>query len=143
MMLDRMKNEEEDLEVQGPGTDGGDVRGMMVRGMKNEEAEARPAVTGNTGLEAEARPAVPVNSQVGKSALQLPSAPVYVPDPDPEVEAYNRWWRMNRNFERFDGNELDRTYAELPQKIAEYQAKMQRGEGAGELAAECIEGAGI
>ena len=66
-----------------------------------------------------------------------------MPDPDPEVEAYNRWWRMNRNFERFDYEELQRIYAELPQKIAEYQAKLRREAGAGELMAECMEGAGI
>ena len=72
----------------------------------------------------------------------LPSVP-YVPDPDPEVEAYNRWWRMNRNFEPFDYEELQRIYAELPQKIAEYQAKLRREAGVPELTAECMEGAGI
>ena len=67
-----------------------------------------------------------------------------MPDPDPEVEAYNRWWRMNRNFEPFDYEELQRIYAELPQKIAEYQAKLRREAGAGELLmAESMEGAGI
>ena len=135
---------------------------------KKEEAEVRPAnlgntQTGNTGLEAEARPAVPVNSQTGKSALHkearpanpvdfqaqraalgLPVGRPYTPDPDPEVEAYNRWWRMNRGFEPFDYEELQRIYAELPQKIAEYQAKLRREAGAGELLmAECMEGAGI
>jgi hypothetical protein len=116
--------------------------------MMNGEAEARPAIpgnspAGNTGLES------PVNSQTGAearpaiSALLLPSVP-YVPDPDPEVEAYNRWWRMNRNFEPFDYEELQRIYAELPQKIAEYQAKLRREAGAGELSmAENMEGAGI
>ena len=66
-----------------------------------------------------------------------------MPDPDPEVEAYNRWWRMNQNFERFDYEELQRVYAELPQKIAEYQARLRRELGAGELAVENMEGAGI
>jgi hypothetical protein len=89
--------------------------------------------------EAEALPAIDGNPQTGMSGLLLPSVP-YVPDPDPEVEAYNRWWRMNRNFERFDYDELQRIYAELPQKIAEYQAQLPREAAVDELAAECMEG---
>jgi hypothetical protein len=111
-----------------------------VQGPKSQAqspAEARPAVPVNSQTGAEARPANPVNWQAARSALGLPSGVPYVPDPDPEVEAYNRWWRMNRGFDPFDAKELDRIYAELPQKIAEYQAKML-GEGA-----EYAEGAGI
>jgi len=116
-----------------------------VQGPKSKDQspdEARPVVAGNsqagnTGLES------PVNSQTGKSALLRPSVP-YTPDPDPEVEAYNRWWRMNQNFEPFDYDELQRIYAELPQKIAEYQAKLRReARGPELLMAESMEGAGI
>ena len=122
---------------------------MLGRGMKNGEAEAGPAVAGNTqngntGLEAEARPANPVDFQAERAALGLPRGVPYVPDPDPEVEAYNRWWRMKCGFDRFDYEELQRIYAELPQKIAEYQAKLRREAGAPELLmVECMEGAGI
>jgi len=50
---------------------------------------------------------------------------------------------MDRNMEPFDYEELQRIYAEVPQKIAEYQAKLRREAGAPELMAECMEGAGI
>ena len=65
-----------------------------------------------------------------------------VPDPDPETEAYIRWWQMNRGFEPFDAAELDRLYAAIP-KQEEFNAETQRGEDAGELIAACGEGAGI
>ncbi len=95
-------------EVQSLGAGGGEGRGIVGRGMKKEEAEARPAVLRNTGLES------PVNSQTGKSALQK-EAP-YVPDPDPKQEAYIQWWLMNRNIKPFDGEELQRLYAAIPKK---------------------------
>jgi hypothetical protein len=124
----------------------GEVQGPKSKGQS--PAEARPVIAGNTqngntGLEAEARPANPVNLQAGRSALGLPSGVPYVPNPDPEVAAYNRWWRMNRGFDPFDAKELDRIYAELPRKIEEYKAKLQRDACARELTTENMEGAGI
>jgi hypothetical protein len=81
-------------------------------------------------------------------------APAYVPNPDPEQEAYIQWWLMNRNFKPFDYEELQRLYAKIPKEEVrsqesearisgeEVNAEAQRGEGAGEM--ELIaEGAGI
>ena len=106
---------------------------------------------GNTGLES------PVNSQTGKSALHKEASPelagrdaggtisppraARVPDPDPETEAYIRWWQMHRGFEPFDYEELQRLYAAIPNeegkmKKEEVNAEAQRGEGAMELTAE-------
>jgi hypothetical protein len=125
-------------EVQSLGTGGGKGRGINGRGIENE---------------AEARPAVPVNSQAGESAL-LPKA-ARVPDPDPETEAYIRWWQMHRGFEPFDYEELQRLYAAIPKEEVssqepeagmngeEVNAEAQRGEGAGELTAESAENAKI
>ena len=121
--LAKMKNEEEvrnESEVQNPKPEGQSLNGGTGGGTPPEPAGGDACDT-----------------------ILLPSASPYVPDPDPEVEAYNRWWRMNRNMEPFDYEELQRIYAELPQKIAEYKARLQRGEGAGELTAEFAEAAGI
>ncbi len=101
--------------------------------MKNGAAEVQgPGSKGQSLGTGGGTPPEPAGGDACATILR-PSVP-YVPDPDPEVEAYNRWWRMNQNFERFDYEELQRVYAELPQKIAEYQARLRRELGAGELA---------
>jgi hypothetical protein len=148
-------------EAQSPGTGDGEGRGIKNEELRRKNGE--PQGSGNTGLEAEVPPAVPVNSQTGKSALHKEARPEFsggdaggtislprvprVPDPDPETEAYIRWWQMHRGFEPFDYEELQRLYAAIPKENEEagsqeseagingeeVNAEAQRGEGAGEM----------
>jgi hypothetical protein len=120
-------------------------RGMFGRGIKNEELGMKNG-DGAKGKdvrdEKDLRDVKAAENSVAEKAAEpfLWYAAPYVPDPNPEVEAYNRWWRMNRNFEKFDYDELQRIYAELPRKIAEYKARLIC-EASGHV--ECLEGAGI
>jgi hypothetical protein len=87
-------------------------------GVQSPKSEVQSLGTGNgaevrnTGLES------PVNSQTGKSALQEADEPGYVPNPDPEKEAYIQWWLMNQNIKPFDYEKLQRLYAAIPKKAA-------------------------
>jgi hypothetical protein len=135
-------------EVQSQEAGAGEGRGMFGKGIKNGEMGMKHGGGGRKNEELrmkngedEAGSAKSVNSEAGEPAEPfLWPTTAYVPDPNPEVEAYNRWWRMNRNYEKFDYEELQRIYAELPQKMAEYNARLIC-EAAGNV--ECVEGAGI
>ena len=110
IMLERMGNEEQGLEVQSPGTEGDEGRGMNEVQNPMSKAQSLNGQAEAAVVEAEARPAVPVNPQAGKPALP------YVPNPDPAQEAYIQWWLMNRNFKPFDHEELQRLYAAIPKE---------------------------
>ncbi len=127
IMLERMKNEGLEVESLETGEGEGEGRGIIGRGIKNEELRMKNG-----------------------EAVEPPKEAPYVPNADPEQEAYIQWWLMNRNFKPFDYEELQRLYAAIPKEEARSQeseagmnAEAQRGEDTAELTTECVEGSEI